>query len=1021
MARELKTTVELAGVLSPTLQKSIQDAVAKLEQLSEETLQSAGAAAKLDAEIKTQEDVLKALRSGYADFVVAGEESSDKAQKLATEIAALSNDLSSNKNRLSAAEDAADALGDAMTEASNDAAESSDGYTVLGNTVANLASEVIQNAIDKFKELMTESDTALAFLEARTGATGASLEGFETVLNDVYAGGYGDSITDVSDSLAQVVQMTDGLDDASLAQVTQNAMTLNDVFGYDVRESLRATNSLMDQFGITSEEAYNLIAQGAQNGLDQNGDLLDTINEYAVQFQSAGYSADDMLNMLANGAESGTWSIDKLGDAVKEFNIRMSDGTANDYLQQIGLNADDIIARFNSGGEDAQSAIGDVMAALQECDNETLQYQAGVGLFGTMWEDLGIDAVASLMDTEGAITSTNDAMAKMDEAAHDTLPDSMTRLGRTIETEVFTPIAEKLTPVIQDAVDFVTDKVGPAVDWIADHLPQIGIAVGAVSAALVAANWGTIVNKVGSISKIFSGFGGVLTKIPGPALAIIGIIAALAAGFAYLWQNNDDFRAQMMDTWEQLKGTFSQLGDTLGQTLQQLMPVLSELANTVLSSLGEMAAAIVPFLADVLVSLLPVIVNLLQQLMPIISVIVGDVLTMLIDVLQSLMPVIGQLISDVLTVLVDILQGLMPVLMDIINAILPVVLQLIQTILPVISQIVQAVLPILVQLINAIAPVLTQLVQAILPVVLGLLDALMPILQMALSLLQPLLDLVVAILQPIINIISSAITPLINVLTALIQSVLQPILPILEVVGQYFVDVLGGAIQSVKPIVDALIGVFQGLINFIQGVFAGNWRAAWDGVVQVFGGLWDGLVAIVKAPINGVIGLINRAIRALNNISVTIPEWVPVVGGNTYGIDLPTIPQLARGGFTNGVSIAGEAGTEAVISFDPAYRAENIRLWSQAGAMLGAYDQPKTGVTATAARLLSLDDFSLGSLAAGGIVIYNDFSGFTWSPQIQTAGGDQSTDLMAELRAHEAEFFDWLEDFARAREEAVYV
>ena len=74
-----------------------------------------------------------------------------------------------------------------------------------------------------------------------------------------------------------------------------------------------------------------------------------------------------MFNMLANGAETGTWSIDKLGDAVKEFNIRMSDGTANEYLEQLGLNTEEVIAQFNKGGPEAQAAIGDIMEALQEC------------------------------------------------------------------------------------------------------------------------------------------------------------------------------------------------------------------------------------------------------------------------------------------------------------------------------------------------------------------------------------------------------------------------------------------------------------------------------------------------------------------------------------------------------------------------------------------------------------------------------------------------------------------------------
>ena len=173
-----------------------------------------------------------------------------------------------------------------------------------------------------------------------------------------------------------------------------------------------------------------------------------------------------------------------------------------------------------------------------------------------------------------------------------------------------------------------------------------------------------------------------------------------------------------------------------------------------------------------------------------------------------------------------------------------------------------------------------------------------------------------------------------------------------------------------------------------------------------------------------MIGLINKAIGALNGISVTIPDWVPVVGGNTFGINIPTIPMLASGGFTDGVSIAGEAGMEAVISFDPAYHEKNVGIWEKAGQLLGVLgnEEQGAGLTSKAGELLTLDDFSLGSLADGtSVVIYYDFSGFTWSPQIQTGGnGEDEDDLMARLKAHEAEFFDWLEEFIKMREVAQY-
>lgn len=1100
--KTLQSTIEIAGTLSPSLQQAIKQAVDRLEEMSQETLESAGAAAKLEAEISTQESVLKNLQRGYEDYIVSGSEStdealkladtiqdlsselnenrgaleaahqaaqklaggqeetadaysrlqkqiseqenelatlrrsyanvaleqgetSDEARQLASQISQLSGDLNENRQRLSAADQAADQLGNSLEDAGQDAENSSEGYTVLKNVLANLVTEGINKAVDAFKELSTEGDTSLAMLSARTGATAQELEGFEDVMYEVYNSNYGDSLGDVSEKLSTVIQMTDDLDKASLAQITKNAIALEDVFGFDVVESLRAANSLTDQFGISAEEAFNLIVQGAQEGLNQNDDLLDTINEYSVQFRNAGYSADDMFNMLANGAETGTWSIDKLGDAVKEFNIRMSDGTANEYLEQLGLNAEEVIAQFNKGGPEAQAAIGDIMEALQECDDATLQYQAGVGLFGTMWEDLGVDTVASLMDTQGAIQSTSDAMAQLDSAAYDTLESSLSQLGRTIKSEVVQPVAEELTPAMKEAVDYVNANVAPAVDWVSSHLPEIGLALGTLSAVLVAMNWGSLVSQFGKIKGAITGFTTALGAVSGPVMAVIAIVAALAAGFMYLWQTNEDFRANVTAIWAELQASFSELGAGIMQMINQLMPLIQQIAATVLSAFAQIASAVIPVLVELIGAILPVIIDLINQMLPILTQIVESVLTTLIDLINQLLPVIMQIIQAVLPVLVEFINALLPLLTQIVQAILPVFVQLINALLPILSQIVNAIMPVIIQLLNTIMPIIMQIIQAVLPILIQILNMLTPILNMIVSLLQPILNLIISLVEPILNLIMSAITPLINIFMSLINTVLQPIMPILQALANIFTSVLGAAIQAIQPIVQSLISIFQGLIDFITGVFAGNWSQAWNGVVQVFGGLWDGLVAIVKAPINAVIGLINGAINALNSISVTIPDWVPVVGGNTFGINIPNIPMLATGGFTDGVSIAGEEGMEAVISFNPAYRDQNIAIWQKAGQLLGALGSSSgggAGLTNTAGKLLALDDFSLGSLANNtSTVIYYDFSGFTWSPQIQTEGsGEDADDFMARLKAHEAEFFDWLEEFIQAREVALY-
>ena len=291
-----------------------------------------------------------------------------------------------------------------------------------------------------------------------------------------------------------------------------------------------------------------------------------------------------------------------------------------------------------------------------------------------------------------------------------------------------------------------------------------------------------------------------------------------------------------------------------------------------------------------------------------------------------------------------------------------------------------------------------------------LLNTVLPILMTLINLLMPILDTVMNLIGPVVSLIATAITPLISVLGSLISQVLELLAPALQFIAGIFTGVLGTAIQGIAPIVQSITQIFQGLIDFITNVFAGNWSGAWQGIVSIFSGIVSGIANIFKAPINAIISGINTFINGINGIK--IPDWVPGVGG--MGFSIPNIPMLATGGFTEGITIAGEAGTEAVISFDRSVRAANIGYWEKAGEMLGVYDKSET---ALAGNLLSVDDFSLAELSQPSTTIVYDFSGFTWSPVI--AGGkvtEDNDDLMQRLKAHEAEFFDWLERWIQTRE-----
>lgn len=516
-AKDLASQIQKVSSELDDNQEALKAAQEAADKLTESQKDAGDAYERLESQIAGQEEQLASLRRAYANVSLEQGESSDEARKLASQITQLSGDLTTNRQRLSAADQAADQLGASLEDAGQMAAESGDGYTVLKDVLADLISNGIDKAKEGLETLMLEGDSSLSMLEARTGASSAEMEKYKDVMYDVYNSNYGESLSDVSDAMSTVIQMTDDLDKASLEQVTKNAIVLEDVFGYDTTESLRTVNSMMDQFGISADEAFNLVVQGAQNGLDQNGDLLDTLNEYSVHFSQLGMSAEDMMNVLANGAENGTFSIDKLGDTVKEFGIRViddSDSTAKAF-KDLGLDVEEMEDLFTAGGESASEAFQETLKRLGEVDNKVWQNQIGVALFGTMWEDLGAETVLAMGNAEGAIDSTVDAMGQLDSAAYDNLESSLSQLGRTVSAEILQPIAEKLTPVLKDGVDFINDHVGPAVDYLIERLPTLGAVIGAIGTAIAGIKIASFVKKIGKLVGLLKGkkLGGIFDSL----------------------------------------------------------------------------------------------------------------------------------------------------------------------------------------------------------------------------------------------------------------------------------------------------------------------------------------------------------------------------------------------------------------------------------------------------------------------------------------------------------------------------
>lgn len=320
-----------------------------------------------------------------------------------------------------------------------------------------------------------DMDVATANIQAALGATTEEAERLGDVALAVWKDNFAGSIPEAADAIALVRQQLGDLTDDELEETTKNAFKLSDSFGIDVAESVNAVNTLMGDFGMTSEQAFDFIASGFQKGLNRSDDFLDTIGEYSTQFANGGADAAQFFSLLESGVQGGMLGTDKAADAFKEFRVRIQDGSkaTKESLAMIGISSEELAAQMADGSVSAADAFTMVVDALRDVDDENIRMQAGVGLLGTQFEDLG---------TEGALALSLVGSSMEDIAgATDTLDAKYNNLGDVVEgfrrrgLSALEPIggmlldlANRTLPIVEQAFDFFETAVVPAIEMAAD-------------------------------------------------------------------------------------------------------------------------------------------------------------------------------------------------------------------------------------------------------------------------------------------------------------------------------------------------------------------------------------------------------------------------------------------------------------------------------------------------------------------------------------------------------------------------
>jgi phage-related minor tail protein len=432
-----------------------------------------------------------------------------------------------------------------------------------------------------------EMDSAFSRLEARTGATGAKLQGLESVTKEVFTNGFGENISLVADDVSKLGAMFGDLNKNELGELAKGAFTISDVWGAEVSEVGKTIKALTANFkGLSNSDAMDLMTTAFQKTGDYSDDLLDTFNEYSMHFSKLGLSAQDFTGILIKGAEAGAFNMDKVGDAVKEFGIRAIDGskTTSEGFKAIGLKADDMAKKFGQGGESAQNAFNATIAGLAAMKDPVKRNAAGVALFGTQWEDLRDNVILSMADGASAVKGFQGATDRAAKAAKDNFGSKMKTTWRELKVgmadafndaggeKVLTGLATKakeLVPHIKNIVTNATDLSTTIKDnWpiISNVLVGVGTFIGVLAAVK------TGIAMVTAVQWLWN-----TAMAANPITWVVLGIAALVAIGVVLYKNWDTVEKKAGQLWQGIKTYFGGIKDAATEKLEPVITFFKDM------------------------------------------------------------------------------------------------------------------------------------------------------------------------------------------------------------------------------------------------------------------------------------------------------------------------------------------------------------------------------------------------------------------------------------------------------------